>query len=264
MATLKSARSRRITLTEAAYHELRGAILNGKYRPGCQLPTEAELGEMLSVSRTVVREALRTLEEDGLITRRHGVGTFVRKHLLLKNLNFNFGITEMVTSAGLTPGTSFLDAYLQRARELDDEIRTQLRLAQDAPLLVVERVRTADGQPVVYTIDIMPRALFGDAPLDPQRLRDESLYHILRHEYGVTIDYGVARILPVFSPPRVRERLSLPEESLMLYVGQTDYNANDDPLLFERVYHLPDFFDFIIWRRGSTRYSIDEATGDDP
>ncbi|HSM57678.1 MAG TPA: GntR family transcriptional regulator [Candidatus Sulfomarinibacteraceae bacterium] len=260
MTTLRSAQSRRITLTEAAYRELRGAILDGKYRPGGQLPTEAELGAMLKVSRTVVREALRTLEEDGLITRRHGVGTFVRKHLLLKNLNFNFGITEMVTSAGLTPGASCLYAYCQEARELDDEIRIQLRLEEKAEVLVIERARTADGQPVVYTIDTIPKKLFGNAPLDPQRLRDESLYHILRHEYGITIDYGVARILPIFSPRRVQERLSLPEESLMLYVKQTDYNANDDPLLFERVYHLPDFFDFIIWRRGNIRFSSGEAT----
>src|SRR5688572_22448027 len=108
MSPLKSARSRQMTLTEAAYQELREAILTGAYEPGAQLPTEADLGEMLGVSRTVIREALRTLEEDGLINRRHGVGTFVRNRLLQKNLNFNFGVTEMIKTAGLTPGTKFL------------------------------------------------------------------------------------------------------------------------------------------------------------
>lgn len=264
MSTLKSARSRRITLTEAAYQELRSAILDGTYRPGGQLPTEVELGDMLNVSRTVVREALRTLEEDGLISRRHGVGTFVREHLLLKNLNFNFGVTEMVTAAGQTPGTSFLEAYCQQASELSDEIRTQLRLDCTAEVLVVERVRTADGQPVVYTIDIMPMSLFGDTPLAAKRLRRESMYQILYEEYGITIDYGIARILPVISPRQAQVQMGLPDESLMLYVGQTDYDANDNPLLFERVYHLPDFFDFIIWRRGCTRFLADDATAQDP
>ena len=77
---LKSARSERKTLTEVAQQELRQAITGGTFRPGSQLPTEAELCEMLGVSRTVVREALRVLEDDGLVARRHGVGTFVRNH----------------------------------------------------------------------------------------------------------------------------------------------------------------------------------------
>src|SRR6187431_3320754 len=105
---LKSARSERKMLTEIAEQSLRQAIEQGKFGPGSQLPTEAELCQMLGVSRTVVREALRVLEEDGLVARRHGVGTFVRDHPILKNLNFNFGITEMINSAGLGPGTSDL------------------------------------------------------------------------------------------------------------------------------------------------------------
>ena len=105
---LKSAKFERKTLTEIAHQELRKAITGGTFRPGSQLPTEAELCEMLGVSRTVVREALRVLEDDGLVARRHGVGTFVRNHPILKNLNFNFGITEMIESAGSQPGTSHL------------------------------------------------------------------------------------------------------------------------------------------------------------
>jgi GntR family transcriptional regulator len=75
---LKSARSERKTLTEIAEQELRQAITRGTFQRGTQLPTEAELCQLLGVSRTVVREALRILEEDGLVARRHGVGTFVR------------------------------------------------------------------------------------------------------------------------------------------------------------------------------------------
>ncbi|MBP7693691.1 MAG: GntR family transcriptional regulator, partial [Anaerolineales bacterium] len=100
---LRPARTNSSTLTEAAQNELRLAITQGTYHPGSQLPTEAELGALLGVSRTVVREALRVLQDEGLIARRHGVGTFVREHAILKNLNFNFGITEMIESAGLKP-----------------------------------------------------------------------------------------------------------------------------------------------------------------
>src|SRR5678810_1347444 len=112
---LKSAKFERKTLTEIAHQELQKAILGGTFRLGTQLPTEAELCEMFGVSRTVVREALRVLEDEGLVSRRHGVGTFVRNHPILKNLNFHFGITEMIESAGLKPGTSDLAIHNEAA-----------------------------------------------------------------------------------------------------------------------------------------------------
>src|SRR5687768_3629120 len=164
---IRSARSERKTLTDVAQQELRQAITGGAYRPGSQLPTEAELCQMLGVSRTVVREALRVLEDDGLVARRHGVGTFVRDHPILKNLNFNFGITEMIKSAGLTSGTSHLAIQSETA---DQEKAEQLRVAPGTPLVTVERVRPADGRPVVYSLDTLPEAFLRRADFDPQIL----------------------------------------------------------------------------------------------
>src|SRR6266511_3332480 len=170
---LRSAKSERKTLTEIAQQELRQAIVGGTFRPGSQLPTEAELCEMLGVSRTVVREALRILEDDGLVARRHGVGTFVRNHPILKNLNFNFGITEMIESAGLKSGTSHLALQKETA---DKEKAEQLRVELGTPLITVERVRTADGRPVLYSCEYhLPDAFdFVVWRRGPTRLRGSS------------------------------------------------------------------------------------------
>src|SRR5215217_9422113 len=131
---LKSAKLERKTLTEIAQEELRQAIIGGTFQPGSQLPTEAELCDMLGVSRTVVREALRVLENDGLVARRHGVGTFVRNLPIIKNLNFNFGITEMIESAGLKPGTSNLAIQKETA---DEEQAKQLHVELGTPLMTI-------------------------------------------------------------------------------------------------------------------------------
>jgi GntR family transcriptional regulator len=247
---LKSARAEKKTLTEIAEQELRQAIARGTFPPGTQLPTEAELCQMLGVSRTVVREALRVLEEDGLVTRRHGVGTFVRDHPILKNLNFNFGITEMIESAGLRSGTSHLAI---RSETADQEIAEQLRVALGTPLVTVERVRTADGRPVVYSLDTLPDAVLQRAELDPQLFLSQSIYNILQISLGHVIEYGIARLLPVTAPDFVTEKLALPQGALTLYIVQTDYSPDDEPLVYSREYHLPDAFDFIVWRRGPTR-----------
>jgi DNA-binding GntR family transcriptional regulator len=145
---LRSAKAERKTLTKIALEEIRQAILGGSFRSGSRLPSESKLCDMLGVSRTVVREALRVLEEDGLVARRHGVGTFVRDHPILKNLNINFGITEMIESAGLKAGTSHLALLKENA---DKEKAEQLGVQVGAPLVTIERVRTADGRPVVYS-----------------------------------------------------------------------------------------------------------------
>jgi GntR family transcriptional regulator len=247
---LKPARSERKTLTEIAEQSLRQAIAQGTFRPGTQLPTEAELCQMLGVSRTVVREALRVLEDDGLVARRHGVGTFVRDHPILKNLNFNFGITEMINSAGLSAGTSHLAI---RSETADEEKAEQLRVAQGTALITVERVRTADGRPVVYTLDTLTESLVKRAGFDPEQLRIRSIYDMLQTSLGQVIEYGIARLLPVAPPESVSAKLQLPPNALTLYIVQTDYSPDDQPLVYSQEYHLPDAFDFIIWRRGPTR-----------
>jgi len=247
---LKSAKSERKTLTEVAQQELRQAITGGMFRPGSQLPTEAELCEMLGVSRTVVREALRVLEDDGLVARRHGVGTFVRNHPILKNLNFNFGITEMIESAGLKPGTSHLAVQKEAA---DEEKAEQLHVPLGTPLITFERVRTADERPVVYSLDTFTESLIQRAGFDPQLLLTESIYNILQASLGEVIEYGLARLLPVAAPRHVAEKLGLPPEALTLYIVQTDYSSSDEPLVYSCEYHLPDAFDFVVWRRGPTR-----------
>lgn len=247
---LKSARSSRTTLTEAAQQELRQAIIRGTYNPGSQLPTEEELGELLGVSRTVVREALRALEDEGLIARRHGVGTFVRKNPILKNLNFNFGITEMIESAGLKPGTQSMAVRRETA---EAEIAEKLGVEVGAELITIERVRTADDKPVVYTLDTFPEALVRGNTFDPNRLLQESLYEILEYEFGQVIEYGSAQILPAAATPEIAKMLAIPEGSLLLYIVQIDYAMGDRPLVHSREYHLPDAFDFMIRRRGSNQ-----------
>lgn len=247
---LKSARAEKKTLTEIAEQELRQAIAGGTFRPGAQLPTEAVLCQMLGVSRTVVREAIRILKDDGLVARRHGVGTFVRDRPILKNLNFNFGITEMIEFAGLISGTSHLAIRSEYATQ---EIAEQLRVPAGTLLTTVERVRTADGRPVVYSLDTLPEFVLQRAEFDPQLFLSQSIYNILQTTLGQVIEYGIARLLPVTAPDVVAEKLALPKDAMTLYIVQTDYSPDDEPLIYSREYHLPDAFDFIVWRRGPTR-----------
>jgi GntR family transcriptional regulator, transcriptional repressor for pyruvate dehydrogenase complex len=67
------------TLTERARQQFEELIVSGKLRPGDRLPSESEMGKMLGVSRTVVREAVRLLSAKGLVEARTGSGIYVRE-----------------------------------------------------------------------------------------------------------------------------------------------------------------------------------------
>lgn len=71
--------SREATLTDRALEQVQNLIVNGSLKPGEKLPSERALGEMLGVSRTVVRELVRLLTATGLVEVRAGSGTYVRE-----------------------------------------------------------------------------------------------------------------------------------------------------------------------------------------
>jgi GntR family transcriptional regulator len=102
-------------------------------------------------------------------------------------------------------------------------------------------------------LDTLTESLIQPADVDTQNLRTESIYKILQTSLGNVIEYGVARLLPVAAPRHVTEKLQLPQDAITLYIVQTDYNSVDEPLVYSCEYHLPDAFDFLIWRRGPTK-----------
>lgn len=245
---LRSVRFRSQNLTQIATQELREAIEHGVYAPGSQLPPELELVRILGVSRTVVREALRYLQEDGLIARRQGQGTFVRKNPILQNLNSNFGTTEMIHAAGLTSSTPHLRIQEVAATSI---VADELGLSVGDRVIVIERVRAADHKPVVYSLDYISQALVGDMDLAANwQDQDLSFYRLLQDTLGQNIEYGIARILPVKAAPRPAKMLNVRLNSPLLCLLQTDYAPHDAPILYTCEYHLPDAFDFIIIRRG--------------
>lgn len=65
------------TLSDSVASDLQALILRGELKPGERLPTEAELGEALGVSRSVIRDAIRMLAARGLLDVRQGHGTEV-------------------------------------------------------------------------------------------------------------------------------------------------------------------------------------------
>jgi len=138
-------------------HEDLGKII-AETPPGERLLTEPELAKQLSVSRSTLREAMRTFETQGLINRRQGSGTFVihPSQVIDTGLEVLESIETLSKRIGLP--VSMGDLKIEH-RNANQEDANALAIQPNDQVLYISRVIHAEGRPVAYLIDIIPEEL---------------------------------------------------------------------------------------------------------
>lgn len=167
-----------------AYLQLRAqlaeAVRSGRLIPGTALPSERGLAHGLQLSRMTVRRALEELVHERVLEKRHGSGTYVRGRRVEQTFDRVLGFTDEARGLGITPGTTLLEI---REAAAEEEAADALGLEQGTTVLVVTRLRTANGLPLAIQSAYLPPA-FAALSLDLLR-RNESLYATLREQFGV-------------------------------------------------------------------------------
>jgi GntR family transcriptional regulator len=226
--------------------EIVDLIAKGMLKPGDKLPSEYELSKKLGVSRMTLRESLRALEEEGLVARKQGVGTFVkaRSRRIKSILDINYGVSEMIANMGFRPGTQEINVEEVMA---DAHLAKTLNIAEGAKVITIERVRTADKIPVVYSLDMIPDAIVPDIT-DIQKL-DGSVYDYLEQKCHVILSSSTARLFPTKAMRIMAKKLNIKMNSPLFLLEQTDTDQAGSPVVFSREYFVSDYFDFVIYRR---------------
>lgn len=135
------------------------AILAGELRPGEQMPGEHELAERFAVGRSTLREALRLLERDGLVNVFHGRGRFVSA---LAALHAERPVTEFESVTEMLEGLGY--TVTNRVLRVADAAATDAQAAGLAvrpgdPIVLLERLRLAGGEPLIYSVNAIDRRL---------------------------------------------------------------------------------------------------------
>ncbi len=234
------------------WFETRTALLelidSDRWVPGQKLPSEPELATLLGVSRATLREALRSLHEEGYLERKPGAGTRIVKRTVLENsLDNNFGVADIIRSMGMVPGTRSLEIRLASAA---DDVARDLSINPGSPVAIIERVRTADGKPVVFSRHYYPTHGADDDAGALAGLEGESLYTLLETRAGIRVHYGTAVIEPATATEDLARRLETPRGSLLMHLRQVDYNEEHVPVMLSSEYFRNDSFPFTIFRRG--------------
>lgn len=222
---------------------LKEEIRSGRFKAGQQLPPEPQLAKTLGVSRATLREGLRVLDEEHLVERIQGIGTFVRSKPKIKSgIEELSSITDMIIDNGQTPGSIILSCEPVPA-SAEDQKRFQLEDGEE--VLQLKRIRTADEEPIIYCIDKIPLKLL---PAHFQ-YNNHSLFEDLKELTSFEIGYAESEISAISSHREISKKLNCDGKESLLVLNQMHYDKMDRPILYSNNYFRANKFNFTVVRR---------------
>ncbi len=139
----------RVPVYQQLNQRLRALLSDQAYAPGRRFLTERDIAERFAVSRATANKALSNLIAEGLLEYRKGLGTYVRSNHLDNDLRALVSFTARAQASGTRPETRVLAFAVARAAELDPAVAEVLGLGGDDAVATMERLRLADGQPLI-------------------------------------------------------------------------------------------------------------------
>lgn len=220
------------------------SAISDQYRPGDQLPSEPELAAAYSVSRSTVREALQSLENEGVVRRVHGLGTFVTQlqPRVSGALDVDLGVTEAVQAANQRLGVQVLRVEEAAATR---DIAEQLALPPASRVLLIERIILANDRPAALAVDAIPARIAHTART---AYRDGSVYRHLERDCGVVLVGGVAHVSAVEADARMARLLRVDQGAALLRMEQVERSQEGELVLYSLEHYVPSCFDLTVRR----------------
>lgn len=221
-------------LYQQLVQEIKRAIADGTYKPNDKILTEAELGEAYNVSRVTVRRAINELSSEGYLVKKQGKGTFVAKSKLsrrmiasdAKSFTDICGINGRKNSAVVTK--------CMHVPAQSDEINF-LNLEPDAELLYIQRVLSADNEPIQVENNFFPLDRFRF--LEEEDLERESLFKLLQNKYGIVLHGAPETTLEIAkASAQYSKLLNVPVGEPLFFINAYYTGEKGEPLFVDRLY----------------------------
>lgn len=247
----------------AIYRALAAEIADGTHQPGAALPPQRQLADRFAVTLMTVRQALRALQDDGLVEARPGTGTFVRQPGFAYHLAGLRSLSEELTAQGLELRTTVLATELVTAPE---EVAARLGLAPGQRVLAVERLRSASPEPDAPVVPLLLQTSYlaerWSGRLEVDELREHSLYRLLGRA-GRPVVSAQERLQAVALTAREAELLDRPAGSPALLSRRLSRDAAGEPLVDDRAIMVGDGT-VVVADRAATDVSLTYRTQNSP
>ncbi len=215
---------------------------------GDRLPSEDQLALVCDVSRPTIRTALITLEAEGQVVRRHGLGTYVTEpptplHPPIEAL---WSVFEVVRHSGFVP--SVRDVVITENVPHQKASRA-LKVPLGSRLTQISRLIMADQKPGIYLEDFL-------APSRDPYLFDtfdgKTLTQFLQNQCGIHLSYALTNISVMGASPEISRALRVPQKSPILFIEQTAYTAEDSPVVYSLGFYREGLVTYAVKRQTDT------------
>jgi GntR family transcriptional regulator len=219
---------------------LRERIRAGEWTAGAPLPNQRRLAKDFGVTLMTLRQALELLERDHLISRRHGLGTFVAAPTI------DYEITKLrrfagdLSAQGEAVSTRVLDA---RPAVADRRVSAALGLSARARVVMVERLRLVDEHPISLQRSFLA-ARVGEEVLTSD-LAETPLSQVLEFKLGIVIVRAHEAVSAVRLAPREARELGCVAGAPAFESERVSFDAAGQPVVFDRVFIPGDRFRII-------------------
>ncbi len=224
---------------------LRSLISEGGYEPGDRLPPEIELADELGISRTTLRVAMGSLEREGLIVRRQGLGTFVTDRSptgLRGGLQFLQTLQSLAEEAGLQTETSERELSVMTASA---EWAEMLRVKSGTALNRVQYTIAVEGLRVASIDTLVPETTISMQELTAG---SGSLLALLLEQAEIEVSYTHSQVYAVESSASLADRLQVGEGKALLHLVETYFDRKGKPVALSYNHFVTDRFSFYIGR----------------
>jgi GntR family transcriptional regulator len=223
--------------------EMRSGIFSAADR----LPPEVELAQSMGVSRNIIRECLARLEQEGMVSRRHGVGTLINRHIISTEfrLDLNAELMPTIEHTGRRARTVLTGLCRKKASA---EYAEKLELNAGEDLIVSDRIIYADEIPVVYCVDYIPAASVKDTSYTEEDFQP-SVFAFLKRFCGTELEMDLAEIRALAAPKKIAESLKISPGTPLLCLEDIGFDSSGKPVLFSKVYFIDRIIRHVILRK---------------
>ncbi len=222
---------------------LRDEIKRGEYKRGEKLPSEDELATKYGVSRMTVRQGILDLIDEGMIYRRHGVGTFVayphveRDHSRLTNF------FETAKQEGIKVDARILKVEILPAKQ---KIASELEIHEGDSVIHIKTLRYTDDVPVTVHDAYIPHRLFASLlTQDLKSLESQHLWSVLE-SFGFRLKRAIQKLEAREAGEEIAELLDIDESAPILYKERTAYADDGTPVEFIFCYNRGDMYSLTV------------------
>lgn len=219
------------------HNQIKRDIEKHVYKVGDRIPAERQLAVKFGVSRMTLRQAIKTLEDEGILERRLGSGTYVASQKVQEKMSGIMSFTEITEANGQTPSSKLISYQIGKPSLSEKE---RLGLKPDADVLRMERIRYADEMPICHEVVTIPYQLVA-------KISKEDISTHLYEALGKN-GYQIGRVTEHISAAIANENdarlLNAKKGEALITRRQVTELSNGTPFEYTRARYVAERFEF--------------------